>query len=282
MTGLLTLEEYQAIDNAIKFAARQTLVARKLIPKGPTVGFGKEQVKYYKFTEMSAAKVDLEWGSFTYDDVAKGATTINVPVLSKGFRINRRHLDAARSEGTALDTQQIYSATYKVSLIEDAMMLVGWSKDGTNYDINGLYKSANNSETTSLDWGTPANIVTSIKNTMALLMADNIFPPYNVVVNPTQYADTLAVVSGTATLYLDLVRRMIGGDVISTPVITAGTGMMIPTANPAFFDYVLGEDMTDKTEEMGLEDGNDVLGVVYECLVPRVFDTNAICTMTTI
>jgi len=281
--GILTDEECLAIDRVIRRTAQAILIGRKIVPKGPTVGFAKEEIKHYRLSEMSEARLDLSWGNFGSQDlVALTPILGNVPVLSKAFRINRRTLEAARSEGRSFDTQCIASATLRVSQLEDRLLLNGWGKTAGTYDIKGLYQSAENSEDTDLDWGTPANIATSIQKAMALLNEDNIFPPYNLILNPAQYAETLALVTGTAKTYRDLARDMIEGEIYQSSVLTAGTGMMVPVNGELYFDYVEGVDLTDETEEMDLENGHDIFGVVYECLAPRIFDANAICKMTKI
>ena len=284
MTSILTDEEYQYIESKILKTARQRAIARKIVPKGPTIGFGKETIKYYPLTEMSDATVSLEWGAdFTEDKAPVTGTTLNVPVLHKNFRLNRRHVESARTEGRALDLTQVDAAIYKVMLQEEAMLLNGWTADGTNYDISGLYQSAGNTYDGSTVWTTnELQIQDDITAGIALLLADNIFPPYNLVVHPQEYTPLTKVISSTSDSWIEWVRRVIQGDVYVSPSMTSGTGMLCAAGNSGFFDYVTGVDMTSKVEELNLDQGNDYYGVVYECIVPRVIESNAICSLTDI
>jgi uncharacterized linocin/CFP29 family protein len=275
---LLTAEQYVYVDASLKRAARQVNIARKLMPTFGPVGFETEVVKSYTAAEIAAGRIDLLWGNFSEDLPNVTPVNVNVPVLSQGFRIPRRALEASRRNGTPLDTHLVDSASYAVAKKENALAIQGWAKDGTTYDIKGLYQGAGNSAT-GADMSTATNIPVVVFEAMGLLIADGINPPYNLVLHPTQYAETFAIIANTGMTYNEWVRNTIQGEIFSSTSITASDGMMLAAPNPAFFDLTIGIDMTSDTEEMGLEDGRDLFGVVYECVVPRIHDSNAICTI---
>jgi len=278
----LTTEQGQYILDRVVYAARRELVGRKLLPirkiDPSTQTFG-----YDTMTEAANAAIDVAWpGRETLDIINLARTTVAVPNIHKEFILNKLDLAASRLSGTPLNTTTAESAGYKVGLEEDTLLILGYSRDGTNYDINGLYNAAGNSEATSLDWGTAANIATSINNTIALLMTDNIFPPYNLCVNPTQYNEAAVFVANTAVPYLTWIKERIGGDIYPTATITAGTGMMTK-ANPiGLFEYVVAEDFTVETEILSKRQGEGLFGRVYARGLPVVYDSNGICKMTTI
>ncbi len=68
--------------------------------------------------------------------------------------------------------------------------------------INWLDAAAGNSEATSLSWGTATNIPLSINATIALLVADHIYRPYNLLLNPTQEGYAMALIANTATPWI--------------------------------------------------------------------------------
>lgn len=278
----LTTEQGKYILDRVVYAARRELIGRRLMPirkiDGSTQTFG-----YDTLTEAANAAIDIAWpGRETLDIVNLTRSTVAVPTVHKEFIINKLDLAASRLSGTPLNTTTAESAGYKVGLEEDTLLILGYSRDGTNYDINGLYNAAGNSEATSLDWGTAANIATSINNTVSLLMADNIYPPYNLTLNPTQYNQAAVFVSNTAVPYLTWIKERIGGEIYPTATITAGTGMMTK-ANPiGLFEFVVAEDFTVSTEIMSKREGGGLFGRVYVRGLPVVYDSNAICKMTTI
>lgn len=279
----VTPEQYKYIDEAVKIAARQAMVGRRLLPVYGPLGFGKDAVTYDKLTEVSNAQINLAWKvAFSEDIVNLTRTTLPVPVLSKAFRINRRSLEASRTVGTPLDVATAKSAAYKVALLEDQLIILGYAADGSNYDIKGLYNAANNDYSSAADWGTASNIVTSINGAINLLINDNIYPPYNLVLNPTQWSEAGVLISNTGISYRQWIRETIGGEIFVTPTITAGTGMMLAAGDRGFFDLAVGVDLTTELEQLDLSKGRDLFGLVYECVVPRIWETNAICKLSSI
>jgi uncharacterized linocin/CFP29 family protein len=240
---------------------------------GP-LGEGKLTVEWGKIAEVGAAqlfraaKITLE-----EDIVDTTVSSLDIPALAKGFRIPRRILEASRTFGTPLDVATAKSASYEVSLLEDTLVL------NTSGGFSGLYASAGNTVGGG-DWGTATNILTNCNSAVGELTTDKIFPPYNLVLHPDQYVQTLAVVSGTATTYRELVQKIIGGEVYQSPTLTAGTGMMTAPPDAGFFDLVLGVDVHAEVEELPLDQFKDLYGVVWEAVVPRIHQANAICTLT--
>jgi len=280
----LSQEQYEYIDKQIVATARQLLIGRKLYPRpfGP-LGFGKQVVTYDVLSEVKKGRIDLMWGAgFSADIIGRTRTKLGIPVLHSEFRINRRDLEASRTEGLPLDMSTVDSAIYGVARKEDDLLLQGWSADGSSYDIVGLYQGAGNDYNTSSVWSTAANILPSINGAIDLLSADGIYPPFNLVVDPLNYNELFQLIANTSEWYFNKVKERIGGDISQSPAMTHGKGMILAVPNPAFFDFALGQDMIDESEELPLTEGKDLFGVVYECLVPRIKQPNAICKLSAI
>lgn len=278
----LTTEQGQYILDRVVYAARRELIGRKLLPIR-SIDPSTQTFGYDTLTEVSDAAIDIAWpGRETLDIVNLARSTVAVPNIHKEFVINKLDLAASQLSGTPLNTTTAESSGYKVGLEEDKLLILGYSRDGTAYDINGLYNAAGNSEATALGWNTAANIATSINNTVALLMADNIFPPYNLCLHPDQYNEAAVFIANTAVPYLTWIKERIMGDIYATPTIATGTGMMTK-ANPiGLFEYVVAEDFTVSTEVMTKREGEGLFGRVYARGLPVVYDSNAICKMTSI
>jgi uncharacterized linocin/CFP29 family protein len=283
---VLTTEQGLAIRESAVYAARRTFVARKLFGNSiRKIDSGAQTYGYDTQTEVSAAAFDYNWpGRLSLDDISNARTTVAIPNLHKEFEINKLDLAASRLSGTPLNTSTSDSAAYKVALLEDAMLLYGYTADGgTTWEVNGLYQAAGNSEATGLDYGTAANIITSVNNAKALLLADNIAPPYNMCLHPTQYAQLFPLIANTAVSYLQWVEQALqGGQVFVSPAITAGTGIMSKADPAGMFEYVVAEDFTTETEVTSVKSGANLFGRHYIRGLPVYYDSNAICSLTTI
>lgn len=280
----LTTEQGQYIAAQAKEAARRSFVGRKLFSSAVRkIDAGAQTFGYDTLTHGSGAAFDYTYpGKQSIDAINLTRTTVAIPNIHKEFHISKLDLASSYMSGTPLNTTQAESAAYKVAYAEDSLLVNGWSQDGTTYEINGLYQAAGNSEATSLDWTTAANIATSIQNAVTLLIADNIQGPYNLVVNPTQYADTIENIANTAVTYKQWVEQTIGGSIFVTPALTAGTGILM-AANPnGAFEYVVAEDVTTVTETESVKDGEGLFGRCYVRGLPVVYDSNAICKLTQI
>lgn len=280
----LNTEQGQFIAAQAKEAARRVFIGRKLFGSAiRKIDPGTQTYGFDTLTHGSAAAFDYTYpGKQSVDAVNLTRTTVAIPNIHKEFHISKLDLASSRMSGTPLNTTQAESAAYKVATGEDSMLINGWSQDGTTYEVNGLYQAAGNTDA-GADWATATNITASLQDGIALLIADNIQPPYNLILNPAQYADCLELVANTAVTYVDHVKQMLqGGDIYVTPAITATTGILM-AANPnGAFEYVLAEDLTTVTETESVKDGEGLFGRCYLRGLPVIYDANAICTLTSI
>lgn len=272
---MLTDLQWKYIEEAVAWPPRQLLIGRRVARTFGPIGEGKLTIEWNKVTDTGDAQLfRTEKVTLSEDTIDNTKSSIDVPALAKAFRIPRRVLEASRTYGTPLDVSGAKSASYKVSLLEDALILKG------SGGISGLYDSAGNDYSTTEHWSTAANILTSINGAIDLLTQDNIYPPYNLVVHPSRYTELFQVVTNTAEFYYDLIQRRIGGQIFQSPVLTSTTGMLLASPDAGFFDLPLGVDIHAEIEELPLDQFKDLYGVVWEAIVPRIREANAICTIT--
>jgi len=289
----LTQEQYESIIEEVKKASRRMLIGRQLIPTPPPLGFGSEVIGYDKLTEMSQARIDLEWGAgFSEDTVQLTRARVPMPVLHKEFELNRRQVEASQRNGTPLPTTAVDAATYAVAKEEDKLVIQGHSVDGTVYDVPGLYNASGKNSDTGADWGTATNIPITLQEGIAKLQEDNIPGPYTLVNHPTQYNELFALI-GTASdaMYYDYaIKRMSAiapdgnglaanqpGRCFSTTELTTAYCMMLGPAYLKFAEYQLGQDITAEMKE--LEKGGNTWGTVYVTGAPVIYDGQGICTL---
>jgi uncharacterized linocin/CFP29 family protein len=275
----IPIEFYRQIKDRIVFTARTQSVARRLI-NARLVGGGiaVQQWTYDQANEVSDALLTYAFTDTAEDQIELSRTDVPIPVLHKEFRIGRRDLAAAQRGGFALNAATASSAAYKVMNLENSMVLNGYAADGSNYDIKGLYQSAANTKS-GADFGTAGNALKSVAGAIELMMADEITGPYNLTLNPTQYMELAISESAGGNPELPAVLKLLeGGEIITTSWQAAGTGMLTADKNSGFFELVVPQDMTYETEI--LQKSKDLWGRVYECVIPVIYDPNAICKIT--
>lgn len=273
----LTDQQYKYIDEAVQWPPRQILIGRRIARTFGPLGEGKLTVEWNKISEVGAAQMFRSQKVTLNEDIIDNTVgSLDVPALARGFRIPRRSLEASRTYGTPLDVATAKSASYQVSILEDTLVLKG------SGGIDGLYDSAGNDYSTTKHWSTATNIMASVNGAIALLKADKIFPPYNLVVNDARFDELFEFITNTSEFYYDAVQRRIGGQIFQTPVLDSATGMLLATPDAGFFDLPLGVDVHAEVEELPLDQFKDLYGVVWEAITPRIREANAICKLSDI
>jgi len=274
--GPLTPEQFNVLESSVREIIKQNLVGRRIIYTTDPLGFGAEAISYDRIEEMSEAQITLSWKSDNSEDIVNyKRITEPIPVIQKTFRINARSLAASRRQGTALDVATARSAAYQVALKEDEFIFYG------HQEVPGLYGLASHTIDDPYLWSNPENIPRCINAAIGRFLESNIAPPYNLVLNPRQYAQALEFIPGAGTVsYLEWIQRVIKGEVHMSNAFPDGKALMCAAGNRGYFDIALGIDATTWTDEMGLKDGYDLLGVVVETLRPRVFYPEALLKLT--
>jgi uncharacterized linocin/CFP29 family protein len=279
----LTTEQGAYIKERAVFAARRAFVGRKLFGTAiRKIDSGAQTFGYDTLTESADASFDFSWpGRQSQDIVNLARTTVGIPNMHKEFEINKLDLASSRMSGTPINTTMAESAAYKVALLEDSTLILGYTASGTTYEIAGLYNTPAVNTFGGATWGTATNIPLSINGAKAALMSDSIMPPYNLTLHPDQYVETLVFIANTAVSYSQWIQESLGGgNVYVTPAITTGTAMMTKANPDGMFELVMAEDLTTETETLSIKEGNNLFGRVYVRDLPVVYDANAICTIT--
>lgn len=287
----LTVEQYQQLDTAVTGVIDKRIVGRRLIAlaNGSPFGFGTQNIKNYIMEDMGDAALSLKLTE-NQDVVGYTSTTLDIPIIHKEFEIDRRDLASSKRTGQPLDMTNAERAAVKVANIEDELIIEGYG------DFDGLYDSAGNDYSTTKDFGTAGNAIAAVKGAMALLLADKIYPPYNLTINEEQYSEIVAPRAATSDVSeLDIVRQMINGgagdgtpgsvgtgagNIYVTPTMTAGTGLLCATPSTEYADLVVAQDVTVETEL--LEKSKNLFGRVFESLVPRIKQDVAFCKLSDI
>lgn len=285
MTNYIPEEYYTQVRDSIIDTIRKQSISRQMLPARLVPGgIGTQQFTFDTATEVSEAMLSWAFVDNAEDVVGRGREHVPIPVLHKEFRIGRRDLAAAMNGGYDLDTRSANSAAYKVAMLENELVVDGFAPDDSTYEIKGIYQSAGNSYSTSADFGTPGKALTAVEGALNKLYEDDIDMNFDMYLHPTQYLELATSVFGQAlegSQEMPMVEKLLGGNIIKTSWLTAGTGLIMPSECPNYFgELIIAQDATVEFEVM--PKSKDLWGRVYECVVPVIYEENAFCTLTTI
>lgn len=290
---LLRKDEWELLDTTLVGIARERLIGiNDLRQAGLVVNLGGLGIlfsEYEKLGDMSAA--DIDFAAVTdgeKDDVTFELASVPVPIIHKSFQINIRRQQAstgASSIGEPIDVTQTFVAGMKVAEQAEELLFNGSSTLGSlgGNSLYGYTNEPNINTASGSDWGTIANVESSLIAGLDAIEADNYFGDDKVVYVPTtQYGQLRAFhTDGSGDSALDRALRIRGiRDIRPGDQLTAGTGLMVSMRKDVV-DLALGQDLTVvEWEEKG---GLQAQFKVLTALAPRVkSDDNAGSGITTI
>lgn len=256
-------------------------------------GLGVGNIDTYAYSEMGDAVTtpELPDESVTRDAIQPTTTNIKVWTNEKSWKIPRDEFEAFKSKGILLDTNTAKDATYQVAEREEAIVIDGWSQDGTNYDISGLYQSAGTSETTSKDFGTYGNALDKIALAMGELDSAGVrYRSCNLILNKTQYSELRSSKSSTGTREWSQVMDLLnesgsGGKIVQSANITAATGLLTPVdPTGRYFQVWVPQDIrviVGYDSKLGPE-VSPIYGTVFERIGIDIRQSTAIVKLTNI
>jgi len=282
------------VDAQLVPPLRSMLMARRLFAKQIVLPAGKYEIDWKKVTEMSAGNISygMPQGDLERDMVKLTGEQLKTAFIFKGFMVEKQEWNAFRSDGISLDMTGAESAGQVVADREEAFLTLGWKRDGTLYEIKGLYNTpACSTEATSEVFSTFGNAVKKLMLARTVLKAAKVFGVnFNWALATGNYEELLGSMSSTGLNEVDTVRKMLNpvagmptGDIIDCPNLTADTGMLVPVdPTGRFLDLVIGQNPRTYfgyDSKLG-EEASPIYGHVIEALVPRVKQPKAICTTT--
>jgi len=280
----------KAVDSELVKPLENVLIGRKLVYVTAPKGWGVTSVDWGKISEMSGGYVSYGFTDGNEDMIDVALTNSKVPVYWKDYRVNRRLYEGWQLNNTDMDTSAAQSAGYVATSTEDAAIINGVTKDGTNYDINGLYQGAGNNYSTQTDFGTYGNAMAAVAGAKQLMVDDGI-PAYNIplnlVLSSTQYGELEKSTDNGFDEWPKLLRMLNGGSIYPVPstVLAAGTGMLLPTPTVGrpYVDFFLTSNFrTEHGVDSKHPDTSDLFGRVYSAGILRIKHANAICKLSNI
>jgi uncharacterized linocin/CFP29 family protein len=279
-TARLTDEELIYIDNRIVEAVRPGLIGRRLFPIFTLPHAGFLTVRGYKRTDMSTARISLNGQGKNKDRSIKTAFDITVPVIHKEFAIDWRDLEASRNGGLPIDTSDAETASRKCGDEEDKLLLSGEYSGWPALGVEGLATATGrNTKASAGAW--PANALADLSAAIGELEADGHMGPYAAVLRSSWAAKLRAVVTNTATKWIEVIRDLFqAGIYVSDNLYTSAAATTIGLAvepSQENFELVVGKDLSlfsQQDEDMNLQ------CKVFEVVAPRIKRPTSICELT--
>lgn len=282
-TGTLTTAEITYIRSQVIKAAWPSLVGRTLMPTKNLGSMGYMKETYYTETDMSAATISMFGEEKSEDKVELAEHTVNIPIISKDFRLNGRDIEAARLGNRDLNTQYAENAARQCAEEEDKLILSGEYTGWPALGIQGLASATGINTMAGTAWIT--NYITIVAAAKAMIEADGHFGPKKLILPSAWSAYLDALVTNTAVLKRTVIENMLGGpgSIVVSDSLFSNTGsqdtaLLIDTS-PDNFELVVAEDY--RTVGPDRQPGEDIYkGKVRVVVAPMIYRPTAICAMT--
>ncbi len=234
----LSDSEWERLDGTVVSTAREFLVGRKFLDLVGPFGAGVERVPM---------------GS------GESRQYLELEVIEQEFTLHWREIEASRKMGMPIPMSAAARASLACARAEDQMI------------FDALMGSAEN--TVSLgDWEDAGGPLAAVSAATEMLVENEAFGPYAVVISPKLYTKTQRVSRGYGRTVGKLVREVAEGGLFRSPLLGENEGMVL-SLGAYNFDLAVGQDLITAYE------GNerlDHLFKVLETLVVRVKRPGAI------
>lgn len=269
VSALETIGKY--LDTTILPVLKAQSVLRKLIPLNTALsgnGIGMMAIETFNYVATGGASTDYMIHESQADSMDITSDILKIPVQQQEITIDARTWATMVANGTNIEADSAMEMAANISIEQDFNGIMGWTPDGTNVEIDGLYSVAGNTYG-GATFATYGNALAAVANAKKLLKADNIFSTaYNLTLHGDQFAELEQSESTTGVEEWSKVLRIlnnsaenVGGQILESNDLTAGTAMVTPIAsqeNIRYFDlieaqapmnrlFIIGDDQTSPT-----------------------------------
>ena len=237
----LSESEWESLDKVVVKVASQFLVGRQFIKLVGPLGVGTEMVPVGTGDKRHFLPLNL---------------------LQEDFTLFWKDIEASRKAGVSLELGPAAKAAMACARQEDSMI------------FDALSKAASKSVPLG-DWGSGETPLTDVVKATELLVNDNFFGPYAVIVSPALYTKTQRVAENAGMLVSKLVKGVAEGGLFQSPLLQKDQGFVISLG--AFnLDLVVGQDLI--IAYTGNE-GLDHTFTLLESIALRIKQPGAVCTL---
>ncbi|MDP2217394.1 MAG: family 1 encapsulin nanocompartment shell protein [Methanolobus sp.] len=276
----------RTMDTKIHPPLRQINKARKLVQVVPGEGFGETSIDWVELQKMSQAMVSYNFSTGNIDTVDFALTNSKIPIVWKDYVLDRRLYETMRRKGADVDASAALDAAYMVNSAEETMVLRGVSRDGTNYEIPGMYEGAGNDYATSKSVGTFGGIQDAVVGAYELLDADDVPTDalkWNLTMAPNIFNKVIQSRNANGQREVpELLDLLNGGNIYKSGAFGSGTALLSPTPDTGsqYVDFYLSQEVfTEHGIDSKHPDTGPIYGRVYEAGVLRIKKNVVLCKM---
>ncbi|MDG6245085.1 MAG: encapsulin [Methanolobus sp.] len=267
----------RSMDTKIHPPLRQINKARKLVQVVPGRGFGETSIDWVELQKMSQAMVSYNFSTGNIDTVDFALTNSKIPIVWKDYTIDRRLYEAMRMKGTEVDASAALDAAYMVNSAEETMILRGVSRDGTNYEMNGLYEGAGIDYDSSTNVGAFGGIQDAVVGAYELMDVADVPTDalkWNLTMAPNIYNKVLQSRNASGHREIpELLDLLNGGNIFKSGTLASGKALLSPTPDTGsqYVDFYLSQEVfTEHGIDSKHPDTGPIYGRVYEAGVLRI------------
>jgi len=216
----LSAAMWDVLDNTLIGVARGELAGRRLLEIDGPYGPGMKDV----------ALTDEE-----VDDGVYVSASLPLAFVQQPFQLYTRDLAAFEREPSSLDLTPLVDATLAVARKEDELVFSGTKR------TDGLLTAKGSLKVALSDWSKVGAAQTDFIAAISALDSAGFHGPYAAALAPARYNLLMRRFETAAVSELDVIRSMVGEDVVKAPWLKDGGVVM--QAGKEFAHMVVGQDM---------------------------------------
>jgi len=229
-------------------SARMELVGRPLIGvMGRLLGRGVGTYRTFQVGEIANVLVQYGYARLGENLLETKPHEWKLPKIQTIVKIPREDLEAYEFQGIPYSTVVYDEAGRAIQEQEDALITVGGTTDGTNYEWPGMFKMAGTVDSTGYDFATAGQAIVAVRAAKAGMKTLKANGPYNIVLNYESAGQLEASILGSGA-GIDEWRKVldmlgVGGGIWESSALATTEGYMSVLPGKGWFIYVLATDL---------------------------------------
>jgi len=264
-----TAEQWSTIDETIIDVASKRLVGRKVINLYGPLGGAHQSIELDTINVEGEAHID-KWGNEEEGIIEISERKyIPIPLIYKDFLLSWRDLETSKNFGRPLDLSLFAASAASLASKEDNIIF-----NGTK-DAEGVMNATGRLVIEKGNWDQGDTPYTDVAKAIEILIKNNSYQPYGLVVSSDLYIKMQRIQDGTGVTVLSRVKELVDGRVYQSPTIEQGKAVVLSIGRQNM-DIVVGQDMV--TAYLGDEQLNHLFRVM-ETIALRIKRPQSICTI---
>ena len=254
-------ELWEQIDTTVAGAAKETLVARRLLPLYGPLGDG-----------IMAVRIDAPGAEEVHEDgfaVISNRTAKQLPLMYEDFWLFWRDLSANERVGTPVDLGPAKEAAQALALREDKVVFYGVPSLG----IDGLLTAKGTLTLKRSDWSAGEGAFQDVAKGITTLLEHGRIGRHSLVVSQDLWVDLQRIQSGTGVLESERIGKLLDDRLYFTPVLKPKTALLLCAQNQ-YIDLAVGIDYATAYSE--LDENHNHHMRVMQTFLPRIKAPDAV------